>query len=260
MPCVVKANPDTLFISSRGQLVDAQDAEYFQVNQKGKQKKYAVSQYWMDGVLKFEAQTNNHENWGLDGVCIYYWHTGKKKKEGSFKDGRKKGLWKYYDSLGRLERESIFAGGSLNDTERLYNPEKGILSKKLVYKYGNFVSEKSIDENGKEYETPKGDSIIFPILKYRNGISGFLNDNLHVSFEDFENEIDGVVYVRNIIDSTGKLVDYEIIRSLSITSDREVMRLFAIMPDWEPALKDGRPIEFKGVLPLTFKLGYSGRR
>ncbi|PZF71446.1 toxin-antitoxin system YwqK family antitoxin [Taibaiella soli] len=107
LPCFVKANTDTLFISSKGQLVDARSAEYFQVNQEGKQKKYSVNQYWMDGVIKFEAQTNNQENWGMDGICIYYWHTGKKKKEGAFVDGRKKGLWKYYDSLGRLTRESL---------------------------------------------------------------------------------------------------------------------------------------------------------
>lgn len=252
MPCFVKANTDTLFISSKGQIVDAQNAEYFQVNQDGGQKKYSLNQYWMDGTLKMEVETDTLPDWKMNGFSAYYWRNGKIKNEGFYLNDRRSGSWNFYDSLGRLTRESLFVNGSLNDTEKRYDVDKHIISAKYVYKNGDFVVAYAYDNNGKECEI-KENMPPFPETESLNAVNKILAQNIKYPEADRDAGIQGKVKLRLIIDETGKLKDCEVIKSVSVGCDNEAIRMINMI-SWKPVLLDGKPAICTYVIRISFRL------
>ncbi|PZF71445.1 energy transducer TonB [Taibaiella soli] len=128
------------------------------------------------------------------------------------------------------------------------------MSNKIVYKEGKIISSTFFDESEKEIDTTGKpyDNVIE--LKYKGGLVQFIVDNIKYPPEDRDEGIQGKVYVRIFLDANGKMVDYDIIKSVSKGCDREVARLISIMPDWEPARVEGNPVDTRVVFPITFRL------
>ncbi len=82
----------------------------------------------------------------------------------------------------------------------------------------------------------------------------WLAKNLKYPKEALKKKIEGRVFVRFVVRKDGRLTDAKIIRSLDPLCDAEVLRIIGLMPKWEPALKDGKPVNFHMTLPVQFKL------
>lgn len=82
----------------------------------------------------------------------------------------------------------------------------------------------------------------------------WLAKNLKYPKEARKKKIEGRVFVRFVVRKDGRLTDAKIIRSLDPLCDAEVLRIIGLMPKWEPALKDGKPVNFHMTLPVQFKL------
>ncbi len=91
---------------------------------------------------------------------------------------------------------------------------------------------------------PGGDKALFE----------FVAQNMVYPQEAFNARIEGSVFVEFIINTDGKAVDAKILRSLTPECDAEVLRIVSILPLWQPATKDGKPIATRFVLPVQFKL------
>lgn len=69
--------------------------------------------------------------------------------------------------------------------------------------------------------------------------------------------IEGMVVVKYTISEEGKVTNARIARKLDEALDAEVLRVIGELPDWKPALKDGKPVAVDLVLPVRFKIeGY----
>lgn len=62
----------------------------------------------------------------------------------------------------------------------------------------------------------------------------------------------GRVVVRFTVTDKGKIKDVTVVRSVNKAADEEAMRVVKSMPDWEPGLKDGKPVNTSFVLPVVF--------
>ena len=73
-----------------------------------------------------------------------------------------------------------------------------------------------------------------------------------------EKEWSGTVYVQFIVDTNGIIKDANILRGLGDGADREALRVFSIMPRWNPA-RDiyNKPVIWRMVLPIKFTLSDS---
>ena len=67
-------------------------------------------------------------------------------------------------------------------------------------------------------------------------------------------DIQGRVTVRFIVTEKGKIICPKIIRSLDPACDKEALRIIQLMPDWEPASNNEKPVSFCYTLPIIFKL------
>ncbi len=69
-----------------------------------------------------------------------------------------------------------------------------------------------------------------------------------------ENKIQGQVVVKFCITKKGKIIGYEIVKSVSPELDAEALRVVKTLQRFEPARVDGEPVSSWFYLPITFAL------
>lgn len=110
-----------------------------------------------------------------------------------------------------------------------------------------------------EIEIPEPEIFFSPeeMPEFPGGLKG-LNDYLvsetHYPDKAIKAGINGTVYVKFIIDKTGKAVNYEILRSPSEIFNAEAIRVLDKMPRWKPGKQNGIPVPVVMTLPFTFHL------
>ena len=57
-----------------------------------------------------------------------------------------------------------------------------------------------------------------------------------------------------VIDTTGKVVEPKVIKSVSPELDAEALRVVSEMPAWKPGMQRGKPVRVSFTLPVIFKL------
>jgi len=140
------------------------------------------------------------------------------------------GIWTIYDLKGNLISSRNF----------------GI----LVY------SKEPINEmydNNKENE----DCATCELASYPNGENGmfqFIGTKIRYPAESKDRGNSGTVYLRFIIDKEGNAKPHSIMRGVDPFIDMEAWQLIEKMPQWNPATKDGQPIESYWNLPVRFVL------
>ena len=66
--------------------------------------------------------------------------------------------------------------------------------------------------------------------------------------------IQGKVIAQFIVSEKGKVENVKIIRGVSDLLDKEAYRVISQSPQWELAIKDGKPVKVVYTFPVVFKL------
>ncbi len=82
----------------------------------------------------------------------------------------------------------------------------------------------------------------------------FLMKNLHYPEGAEADSIQGRVIVRFVVEKDGSLTNYEILHSPDDRLTDEALRVLRMMPRWQPAKNNGRPVRSRYVVPVTFRL------
>ncbi len=82
----------------------------------------------------------------------------------------------------------------------------------------------------------------------------YLSKNVKYPIVARENGVQGRVVVQFFITSTGKIKDITILKSVESSLDSEAMRVTSLMPDWSPAKLNGKPVNVKFTMPISFKI------
>lgn len=99
--------------------------------------------------------------------------------------------------------------------------------------------------------------IIDPQPEFPGGLEEmhkFLSDNIQYPQESFDNAIQGKVFVRFTIDSTGDIKNTQIVKSVHPLIDQEAKRVIEMMPCWTPGTQRGKKVNTQYTLPITFSL------
>jgi TonB family protein len=149
------------------------------------------------------------------------------------------------------------------------------ISMNSIYSVGDWVIPSHyIDEN-------EGSSMLYAIASYepgfrlnkpeqeeiftqadtpptpQDGIDSFFQfvmKNLRYPEEARMKGIEGKVFVEFVVTESGSVDQVKVIRGLHPACDAEAMKVISESPDWIPGYKDGKPVNVKMVLPLTFAL------
>lgn len=130
----------------------------------------------------------------------------------------------------------------------------------LFFLLGN--SACSINSNSEEERVSENDNsaktiTIETMPKYKGGLKklqSFLKENIkYPSFARYFN-IEGKVYVKFVIDETGKVTKVKVAKGANFLLDREALRVVESIPDWTPGKSEGKNVPVTFTLPINFTL------
>jgi TonB family protein len=86
-------------------------------------------------------------------------------------------------------------------------------------------------------------------------LSMFLISNTNYPDEAVQNNLEGRVFIKFIIDEKGKVTEPEIVRSSGHPIlDEEALRVISVLPDWNPGILDGKTVKVNFTVPINFQL------
>lgn len=131
---------------------------------------------------------------------------------------------------------------------RFENTEDGVNNPDL---HVDFKIEEIVVEDTAIYDYPSS----YP--EFQGGESAFfkyLGENLRYTEEAKGINLEGTIYVLFVVWKDGSIRDAQILRGLGAGLDEEVIRVIGAMPDWKPGLQNGRPVNVRYRVPVTFNL------
>lgn len=82
----------------------------------------------------------------------------------------------------------------------------------------------------------------------------FISSNIEFTQEAIENGIQGKVYVSFIIQKDGTVTNVNVIRGIDKNLDKIAVRIVRYTNKWNPASKNGKPIQSYLTIPISFRL------
>lgn len=84
----------------------------------------------------------------------------------------------------------------------------------------------------------------------------FLRMNVRYPDMERDNDVQGTVYVRFVVDKSGKVRDAVVLRGVPKGPGlaQEALRVVQMMPDWKPGTQSGKPVPVLFTLPVKFTL------
>ncbi len=151
-------------------------------------------------------------------------------KEENYKNNHPIGVWTKYTENCSLE--------SIRDFSKLvYSNEK------IDAVFNNSIKDNDPDNY---VRAQYGDS--------KSGYMQYFHSNLKYPKEAKEANASGRVVIQFIIQTDGSVKVVQIIKSANAFLDYEAWELIEKMPKWNPATKDGHPIESYVTMPISFTL------
>lgn len=119
------------------------------------------------------------------------------------------------------------------NTDSLHTQTDSLLTQKKIY---DFLDQMP--------EFPGGFKALFD----------FMYVNLQYPSEAIKKEIEGVVYVKFIVDEYGNISNPVVVRSIGGGCDEEAVRIINLMPQWNPGAENGKPAAVWYTLPVKFTI------
>lgn len=85
-------------------------------------------------------------------------------------------------------------------------------------------------------------------------VLNYLSKNIVYPAQAVTDKIEGKVVLQFTITKKGRIKDVEVIKSAHPLLDAEAVRVLERMPKWVPGKRDGKPINVKYALPVSFRL------
>ena len=178
--------------------------------------------YFMSGVKRNSIYFTNYKKRIIDGVS-YEWNSDAVlvKKE-TWQKGKKQGVFETYYTNNRTKR-----------TE--------------TYDNDKFISGHCYNEGGQEIEFyPYYEKPVFP-----GGAKEFYK-YISQSFKK-PNDAKGTIKVKFVVQTDGKLREFEILEGLNYDMNVEVLRVLHSSPAWTPGRLDGEIADISYSIPITIK-------
>jgi len=82
----------------------------------------------------------------------------------------------------------------------------------------------------------------------------YIYQNIHYPPAALKQRINGRVVCSFIVNEDGSLSDITLVQGVYVFLDEEVLRVVRSMPLWKSAMKDGKPVKIKYIMPVVFRL------
>lgn len=102
-------------------------------------------------------------------------------------------------------------------------------------------------------------NIIEQIPTYKGGevaFNSFIRSNLIYPKSAKDANITGICYMNMIVEQNGQISNIRIIKGIRncLDCDKEALRIVKLMPAWNPATQNGKPVKVQMNIPIKFLL------
>ncbi|MCB2221531.1 MAG: energy transducer TonB [Bacteroidetes bacterium] len=87
-----------------------------------------------------------------------------------------------------------------------------------------------------------------------DALMNYLSNHIQYPADAARMNIQGTVLISFIVEKDGNIASAKVIRGIGGGCDEEALRVIRSMPQWQPALKDNKPIRVLFNLPITFRM------
>jgi periplasmic protein TonB len=191
----------------------------------------------------------------------YYYTWGPLVKSAQYADHdgtRKDGRFCLYDKTGNLDSTGIYDHGKKNGSFFKFKTYPG---DSIVTIWQNDYQEdslvKSIDLLAARLKNKNSDTANEKEPEFPGGVSQwqqYLVKTLRYPERAQTKEIQGQVKIFFMVDRDGNITDPYIQKSLEYSLDQETLRIIARSGKWNPATKNGIPVDSYKVQPLNYRL------
>lgn len=176
--------------------------------------------------------------------------------EGRFEIVSPEGKTLVFTYVGRKTQEVAFDAGTTDI--KVVMPVEDVELDPLVAADVESILNQAADSTKDEVVSVWQDEffkVVEDMPQFTDGnIFDYLAQHVRYPEEAEKNGIGGMVYVQFVIDTTGKVVEPKVIKSVSPELDAEALRVVSEMPAWKPGMQRGKPVRVSFTLPVIFKL------
>ncbi|RFC54286.1 M56 family metallopeptidase [Brumimicrobium aurantiacum] len=131
----------------------------------------------------------------------------------------------------------------------------GMMSSRFIPEVHNQNIQSSINYANTEVGNPIENPDEMPEFKGgMDALVNYLSNEIVYPKESMKNNSSGKVFLEAVITEEGKVTKVKVLRGVDEFIDAEAVRVFNAMPDWIPAVKDGRKVACAVTLPIHFAL------
>lgn len=195
-------------------------AQYYRQRSLLDNGKYKAELFFLSGKTKMIGEYLDQGLEIEDGFFQFFYWNGALESEGSFKSGRKVGIWKRFESDGTPKPDRIYP------QETLQTSSKGHIPASFPGGYSALID--------------------------------FIGDNTNYPVPAKIKEIQGTVKISFNISAEGEILDISLMESAHFFLDQEAIKVVQSMPFWEPAFLGVKAVSSRFILPITFEI-YDGK-
>lgn len=176
--------------------------------------------------------------------------------EGRFEIVSPEGKTLVFTYVGRKTQEVAFDAGTTDI--KVVMPVEDVELNPLVAADVESILNQAADSTKDEVVSVWQDEffkVVEDMPQFTDGnIFDYLAQHVRYPEEAEKNGIGGMVYVQFVIDTTGKVVEPKVIKSVSPELDAEALRVVSEMPAWKPGMQRGKPVRVSFTVFINFKL------
>jgi len=103
---------------------------------------------------------------------------------------------------------------------------------------------------------PKNEVLVYveQMPEFGGDLGSYLSKNIRYPDQARENNIEGRVTLKFVVNEDGSISAAQVIRKLGGGCDEEALRVVNSMPKWKPGKQNGHPVKVYFTLPIVFKL------
>jgi len=108
---------------------------------------------------------------------------------------------------------------------------------------------------------PAGKNAVYAAVEHQpsfpggiDAFSNYLAANVKYPVIARENNVQGRVIVRFVVEKNGSLSDVKVIRGIGSGADEEAVRVLKASPKWNPGMQKGTPVRTQYTVPVNFAL------
>jgi len=216
--------PDTTFWDGSWRRVQRPNAVYYGFTTPLDSGRCRIQDFYISGERQMEAIGWPGPPVVKDGPATYYFRSGAKRTTGQFANGKREGVWQYWN-------------------------EDGTLRQKLTWHADHTVAalrkEADADSNIPQFieQMPK---FLGPLSLFQY-LAATTRRPAQVPAGG------GKVYVQFVVGPQGNVTSTRIVQGFDPACDAEALRAVAALPRWQPGLHNGVPAAVRFVIPMVFK-------